>query len=84
MPHPPQDHSAARHAIPTMGYLAPARVCQGCKAQLEEEDLKDRIVWRMVRLQAALLSPDRLIPYFHPGDETQWDRCLRAVGAALK
>ena len=66
-----------------MGYLAPARVCQGCKALLEEEDLKDRIVWRMVRLEAAVA--DRLIPYFHPGDETQWDRCLRAmVGSALK
>lgn len=51
------------------------------QAQLEEEDLKDRIVWRMVRVEAFL--QDRLIPYYEAGDSTQWDKALKAVGDVL-
>ena len=76
-----QDHSSFRHTIPKIGYMTPARVCHACKAQLEEEDLKDRIVWRMVRIEAFL--QDRLILYFAPGDHTQLDKALRVVGDAL-
>ncbi|EWM24606.1 Lipase, class 3, partial [Nannochloropsis gaditana] len=73
-----QEHSAFRHAIPKVGYMVPARVCGACKGQLEDEDLKDRVVWRMVRVEAFL--KDRLIPYFAPGDHTHLDRALRTVG----
>lgn len=73
-----QEHSSSRHPIPKVGYMTPARVCAACKGQLEEEDLKDRIVWRMVRIEAFLQG--RLIPYFAPGDTTQLDRALRTVG----
>ena len=73
-----QEHSSSRHPIPKVGYMTPARVCAACKGKLEEEDLKDRIVWRMVRIEAFLQG--KLIPYFAPGDTTQLDRALRTVG----
>ncbi|CAM9182557.1 unnamed protein product [Chrysoparadoxa australica] len=70
------EHSGHKHFIHKFGYTRPQRVCLSCKHQLEQEDWRDRQLWRRLRVRAFLAG--RLLPYFeqHDSDADKMGRCV--------
>ncbi|CAM9427949.1 unnamed protein product, partial [Hapterophycus canaliculatus] len=75
------EHAWHEHPIPKLGLPAPQRVCTPCKHTLELEDWRERVEWRLERVNAYLES--RLIPYFDTGVDTVGDKALRVVDGAI-
>eukprot|EP00752_Nemacystus_decipiens_P001837 g1772.t1 len=75
------EHAWHEHPIPKLGLPAAQRVCTPCKHTLELEDWRERVEWRLERVDAYL--EDRLIPYFDTGVDTVGDKALRVVDGAI-
>ncbi|CAM9679024.1 unnamed protein product [Scytosiphon promiscuus] len=75
------EHAWHEHPIPKLGLPAAQRVCTPCKHTLELEDWRERVEWRLERVNAYLES--RLIPYFDTGVDTVGDKALRVVDGAI-
>mmetsp|Transcript_5145 Transcript_5145/g.7959 ORF Transcript_5145/g.7959 Transcript_5145/m.7959 type:complete len:1185 (+) Transcript_5145:66-3620(+) len=78
-----QRHSNASHALPHFGYDPDVaeRVCETCKRILEEQNLAERVAWRLARCR-DYFSGD-LTPYFATGLDTVEDAAYRLTRAAL-
>ncbi|CAN0578092.1 unnamed protein product, partial [Ectocarpus sp. 12 AP-2014] len=46
------EHAWHEHPIPKLGLPAPQRVCTPCKHTLELEDWRERVEWRLERVNA--------------------------------
>ncbi|CAM9302396.1 unnamed protein product [Pylaiella littoralis] len=75
------EHAWHEHPIPKLGLPAAQRVCTPCKHTLELEDWRERVEWRLERVNAYL--EERLIPYFDTGVDTVGDKALRVVDGAI-
>ncbi|CAB1111040.1 unnamed protein product [Ectocarpus sp. CCAP 1310/34] len=75
------EHAWHEHPIPKLGLPAPQRVCTPCKHTLELEDWRERVEWRLERVNAFL--ENRLISYFDTGVDTVGDKALRVVDGAI-
>eukprot|EP00903_Cladosiphon_okamuranus_P008039 g7754.t1 len=75
------EHAWHEHPIPKLGLPTGQRVCTPCKHTLELEDWRERVEWRLERVNAYL--EDRLIPYFDTGVDTVGDKALRVVDGAI-
>eukprot|EP00977_Amphora_coffeiformis_P004529 scaffold976_cov161-Amphora_coffeaeformis.AAC.7 len=78
-----QTHSDHSHSLPHLGYDpdVPERVCDSCKALLMEQNLAERVAWRLARCRD--LQDGRLTPYFETGVDTLEDAAIRLTNAAL-
>jgi hypothetical protein len=78
-----QPHSENTHALPHLGYDpdVPERVCDSCKALLTEQNLAERVAWRLARCRD--LKERQLTPYFETGIDTLEDAAIRITNAAL-
>lgn len=78
-----QPHSDHTHAMPHLGYDSdvPERVCDSCKALLMEQNLAERVAWRLARIRD--LRQQELTPYFETGVDTLEDAAIRLTNAAL-
>ena len=78
-----QPHSENTHSLPHLGYDpdVPERVCDSCKALLMEQNLAERVAWRLARCRDLL--DGKLTPYFETGIDTLEDAALRLTNAAL-
>jgi len=77
-----QDHSLSCHRLPHLGYDdVPERVCDSCKRILEEQNLAERVAWRLARCRDY--NHDRLTPYFETGVDSVEEVALRVTKAAI-
>lgn len=78
-----QTHSDHTHALPHLAYDpdVPERVCDSCKNLLMEQNLAERVAWRLARCRD--LQEGKLTPYFETGVDTLEDAALRITNAAL-
>lgn len=78
-----QPHSDNTHALPHLGYDpdVPERVCDSCKSLLLEQNLAERVAWRLARIRD--LRENQLTPYFETGIDTLEDAAIRLTNAAL-
>ena len=78
-----QDHSSATHRLPHLGYEdIPERVCDSCKRILEEQNLTERIAWRLARCRD--FNQNNLTPYFETGVDSVEEVAKRVAQAAIK
>ncbi|CAM9340264.1 unnamed protein product [Laminaria digitata] len=75
------EHAWHEHPIPKLGLPTPQRVCTPCKHTLELEDWRERVEWRLERVNAYL--GESLIQYFDTGVDTVGDKALRVVDGAI-
>ncbi|GKY98468.1 hypothetical protein MPSEU_000804100 [Mayamaea pseudoterrestris] len=78
-----QPHCAYTHSLPQFGHdpSVPERVCDSCKSLLLEQNLAERVAWRLARcrdFQQGLLQP-----YFETGQDSIEQILLRITEAAL-
>jgi hypothetical protein len=78
-----QDHSLSNHRLPHLGYDhdVPERVCDSCKRALEEQNLAERVAWRLARCRDY--DQDRLTPYFETGVDSVEEVAKRVAQAAI-
>jgi hypothetical protein len=78
-----QMHSHHGHSLPHLGYDpdVPERVCDVCKRTLLEQNLAERVAWRLARCRDY--ANDDLTPYFETGIDTYEQVALRITKAAL-
>lgn len=78
-----QDHSSSNHRLPHLGYTddVPERVCDSCKQMLEEQNLAERVAWRLARCRD--FNQDCLTPYFETGVDSLEAVALRVTEAAI-
>jgi hypothetical protein len=78
-----QSHSSRSHGLPHLGYDpdVPERVCDQCKRILLEQNLAERVAWRLARCRD--ISEQNLTPYFETGLDSAEDIALRITRAAL-
>ena len=78
-----QDHSSSNHRLPHLGYTddVPERVCDSCKRILEEQNLAERVAWRLARCRD--FNQDCLTPYFETGVDSVEAVALRVTEAAI-
>ena len=75
-------HSSQTQRLPHLGYEdIPERVCDVCKRTLEEQNLAERVAWRLARCRDY--SNSNLTPYFETGLDSVEDVALRITKAAL-
>ncbi len=78
-----QPHSSSTHKLSHLGYdpEVPERVCDECKRALEEENLAERVAWRLARCRDC--SEGNLTPYFELGLDSASEVALRITKAAI-
>uniref|UniRef100_A0A7S4EI62 sn-1-specific diacylglycerol lipase n=1 Tax=Pseudo-nitzschia australis TaxID=44445 RepID=A0A7S4EI62_9STRA len=78
-----QDHSLSVQRLPHLGYDddVPERVCDSCKRMLEDQNLAERVTWRLARCRDH--GQARLAPYFETGIDSAQDVALRLTKAAI-
>jgi hypothetical protein len=78
-----QSHSSYSHSLPHLSYdpEVPERVCDSCKAVLLEQNLAERVAWRLARCRDY--QDGTLAPYFETGIDTVEEVALRITHAAL-
>lgn len=78
-----QPHSSLTHKLPHLGYdpEVPERVCDECKRALEEQNLAERVAWRLARCRDY--SEGNLTPYFELGLDSASEVALRITKAAI-
>lgn len=78
-----QRHSAQVHPLPQLGYHpnVPERVCDSCKRMLLDQNLAERMAWRMARCRD--LEAKQLQPYFEVGLDSMDQMVMRITQAAL-
>jgi hypothetical protein len=78
-----QMHSNHGHSLPHLGYDpdVPERVCDACKRTLLEQNLAERVAWRLARCRDY--ANDDLTPYFETGLDSYEQVALRITQAAL-
>lgn len=78
-----QSHSSYTHRLPHLGYdpQVPERVCETCKTMLLEQNLAERVAWRLARCRDY--EQGVLTPYFETGVDTAEEVALRITHAAL-
>ena len=78
-----QIHSSQTHRLPHLGYdpQLPERVCDICKQILMEQNLAERVAWRIARCRD--LQQHKLVPYFEIGVDTLDQVALRVAQAAI-
>ena len=76
-------HSDNVHSLPHLNYDpdVPERVCNSCKSLLMEQNLAERVAWRLARCRDLKLG--QLTPYFETGVDTLEDAAIRLTNAAL-
>ena len=76
-------HSSFTHRLPHLGYDpdVPERVCDSCKRVLLEQNLAERVAWRLARCRDY--DNGQLRPYFETGVETVEEAAMRLTQAAL-
>lgn len=79
-----QTHSSFSHRLPHLGYdpNVPERVCDSCYTMLEEQDLAERVAWRLARCRDY--SVNQLTPYFETGVDSAEDIAIRVTRAAIE
>ena len=78
-----QSHSSTTHRLPHLGYDPDVseRVCDGCKRTLDNQNLAERVAWRLARCRD--LDEGRLTPYFETGIDSTEEKALRITRAAI-
>mmetsp|Transcript_22267 Transcript_22267/g.55140 ORF Transcript_22267/g.55140 Transcript_22267/m.55140 type:complete len:1218 (-) Transcript_22267:241-3894(-) len=77
------DHSSSTHGLPHLGYEdVPERVCDSCKRILEDQNLTERIAWRLARCRDY--NSNSLTPYFETGVDSVEEVALRVAQAAIR
>lgn len=78
-----QSHSSSSHSLPHFGYdpEVPERVCDQCKQSLLDQNLAERVAWRLARCRDY--SEGNLTPYFEIGLDTASQVALRITKAAI-
>lgn len=78
-----QAHAAHTHALPHLGYdpNVPERVCNDCKQWWMEQNLAERIAWRLARCRDY--ERQDMAPYFETGQDCLEQVVLRITEAAL-
>ncbi len=77
------DHSSSTHRLPHLGYEdVPERVCDSCKRILEEQNLTERVAWRLARCRDY--NQNTLTPYFETGVDSVEEVALRVAQAAIR
>ena len=78
-----QPHSSSSHKLPHLGYdpEVPERVCDPCKRMLEEQNLAERVAWRLARCRDY--SEGNLTPYFEMGLDSASEVAMRITKAAI-
>jgi hypothetical protein len=76
-------HSTQSHALPHLGYHpnVPERVCDRCKRILLDQNLAERMAWRLARCRD--LENGQLQPYFEIGLDSIDQMVLRITQAAI-
>ncbi|KAL3914459.1 MAG: hypothetical protein SGILL_006094, partial [Bacillariaceae sp.] len=75
-------HSTSTQRLPHLGYEdIPERVCDACKRTLEEQNLAERVAWRLARCRDY--SNQSLTPYFETGLDSVEEVAIRVTKAAL-
>jgi hypothetical protein len=76
-------HSSHAHRLPHLGYdpEVPERVCDTCKTILLEQNLAERVAWRLARCRDY--EQGVLAPYFETGVETVEEVALRITHAVV-
>lgn len=75
-------HSSSTQRLPHFGYEDIAeRVCDSCKQILEEQNLAERVAWRLARCRD--FSNNTLTPYFETGLDSVEEVAIRVTKAAL-
>ena len=77
-----QDHSMSIQRLPHLGYDdVPERVCDTCKTILEEQNLAERVAWRLARCRDY--KQGCLTPYFETGIDSVEEIAIRVTNAAI-
>lgn len=78
-----QPHSSRTHSLPYLGYDpdVPERVCEGCKRILLDQNLAERVAWRLARCRDC--AEHNLTPYFETGLDSAEEVALRITRAAI-
>jgi hypothetical protein len=78
-----QPHSSSTHSLPHLGYDpdVPERVCESCKLILLEQNLAERVAWRLARCRDC--KEKNLTPYFETGLDSAEEIALRITRAAI-
>lgn len=78
-----QPHSSCSHSLPHLGYDPEVleRVCDQCKHGLLEQNLAERVAWRLARCRD--FDEGNLTPYFEIGLDSASDVALRLTKAAI-
>lgn len=87
-------HSPYTHPLPHLGYTIPERACVDCHAMLVQQDLAERVAWRLARCRDWLQqqqqqgdlsssSSGEFMPYFEVGIDGVEDIALRISHAAI-
>ena len=76
-------HASDSHKLPHLGYdpTVPERVCHDCKTLLLEQNLLERVAWRLARCRD--FSNGELRPYFEIGVDTVEQAAWRLTQAAV-
>jgi hypothetical protein len=78
-----QSHSSRSHSLPHLGYdpEVPERVCDSCKRLLRDQNLAERVAWRLARCRDY--SAGNLTPYFEVGYDSYEQVVKRITKAAI-
>ena len=78
-----QSHSSSSHSLPHLGYDPDVaeRVCDNCKQTLMEQNLAERVAWRLARCRDY--SEGNLTPYFETGFDSAEQVAIRITKAAI-
>ncbi|KAG7346309.1 FYVE zinc finger domain containing protein [Nitzschia inconspicua] len=75
-------HSSSTQRLPHLGYEDIAeRVCDRCNQVLEEQNLAERVAWRLARCRDY--STKNLTPYFETGLDSVEEVAIRVTKAAI-
>lgn len=76
-------HSPACHSLPHLGYDpdVPERVCEECKRILLDQNLAERVAWRLARYRD--FKEQSLTPYFETGIDSVEEVARRITRAAI-
>ena len=78
-----QNHSSSTHSLPHLGYdpEVAERVCDICKQTLMEQNLAERVAWRLARCRDY--AEGSLTPYFEIGFDSAEQVAIRITKAAI-
>jgi hypothetical protein len=78
-----QQHSALAHSLPHLGYdpHVQERVCDGCKRIMTDQNLAERLAWRLARCRDY--THDDMTPYFETGLDSAEEVARRITKAAI-